>query len=120
MALPTLGTALHCEGNRTARAMSEAWQAERAKLFVRSAELQARSRLLASADRSFSQAEHDEFRDELRAHLLALTEFRARGVALGRWRAGGDTVGSNSLATPDRPHSPAANDEQRPASPPPA
>jgi hypothetical protein len=73
-------------GQATRSADREAWQAERTRLFIRGAELRARSRLLARS-RPFLQSEHDELRGALHAYFLDVQEFKARSIAAGRWRA---------------------------------
>jgi hypothetical protein len=69
---------------------------ERARLFVRTAELQARSRVLAEPGHPFSQAEHDELRNQLHQHFVALTEFTRRCLDEGRW--GPQSLAAGSLS----------------------
>lgn len=65
--------------------MTRRWRDERARLFIRTAELKQRSRVLAEPGRPFSQADHDELRDQLHQHFVALTEFKHRCMEEGRW-----------------------------------
>lgn len=73
--------------------MTETWQVERARLFMRTAELKARNRELAAPFRPFSPIEHDQLRGELHRHFVALAEFRERCVAQGRWQPQSPVVG---------------------------
>jgi hypothetical protein len=58
--------------------MAETCQEEEARLMKRTAQLEDQTRALALPHRPFSQAEHDELREQLRQHKLHLADYRRR------------------------------------------
>ena len=58
--------------------MDETCEQEGARLLKRTAHLKARTRALNLQEHSFSQAEHDGLREELRQHQLDLADYRRR------------------------------------------